>query len=80
MYNKMCNKFLYAKLLLAFYLSCHYVSVAADHESQNSTLPLIKAVNLGNWLITEGWMKPSLFDGITNKDLLVSTQLYFSIS
>ena len=31
-----------------------------------------KAVNLGNWLLAEGWMEPSLFDGIpVNKDLLV---------
>lgn len=30
-----------------------------------------KAVNLGNWLVTEGWMQPSRFDGIHNKDLLV---------
>lgn len=41
----------------------HSVSVAQN-------LPY-KAVNLGNWLVAEGWMKPSLFDGITNKDLLV---------
>jgi aryl-phospho-beta-D-glucosidase BglC (GH1 family) len=31
----------------------------------------IRAVNLGGWLVTEGWIKPSLFDGISNKDLLV---------
>lgn len=31
----------------------------------------VKAVNLGGWLVTEGWIKPSLFDGIPNKDLLV---------
>ncbi|KDP46871.1 hypothetical protein JCGZ_24080 [Jatropha curcas] len=36
-----------------------------------------KAVNLGNWLVTEGWMKPSLFDGIPNKDLLDGTQVQF---
>jgi len=32
----------------------------------------VRAVNLGGWLVTEGWMKPSLFDGIPNKDFLVS--------
>jgi hypothetical protein len=32
----------------------------------------VKAVNLGGWLVTEGWMKPSLFDAIPNKDFLVS--------
>nr|KYP31419.1 Glucan 1,3-beta-glucosidase [Cajanus cajan] len=35
-----------------------------------------KAVNLGNWLVVEGWMQePSLFDGIVNKDLLDGTQV-----
>ncbi|KAK6938177.1 Glycoside hydrolase, family 5 [Dillenia turbinata] len=33
----------------------------------------VKAVNLGGWLVTEGWIKPSLFDGIPNKDLLDGT-------
>uniref|UniRef100_A0A0E0B9M9 Uncharacterized protein n=1 Tax=Oryza glumipatula TaxID=40148 RepID=A0A0E0B9M9_9ORYZ len=37
----------------------------------------IRAVNLGGWLVTEGWIKPSLFDGISNKDLLDGTQLQF---
>ncbi|CAA7401015.1 unnamed protein product [Spirodela intermedia] len=37
--------------------------------------PRIKAVNLGGWLVTEGWIKPSLFDGIANKDLLDGTQV-----
>ncbi|KAL6227791.1 hypothetical protein ACLB2K_001747 [Fragaria x ananassa] len=37
-------------------------------------LPL-KSVNLGNWLVVEGWMKPSLFDGIPNKDLLDGTKV-----
>ena len=32
----------------------------------------VRAVNLGGWLVTEGWIKPSLFDGIPNKDFLVS--------
>ncbi|XP_060674663.1 probable glucan 1,3-beta-glucosidase A [Ziziphus jujuba] len=36
-----------------------------------------KAVNLGNWLVTEGWMQPSRFDGIHNKDLLDGTQVQF---
>ncbi|KAI4389213.1 hypothetical protein MLD38_001462 [Melastoma candidum] len=37
----------------------------------------VKAVNLGGWLVTEGWIKPSLFDGIPNKDLLDGTRLQF---
>ncbi|GJN20434.1 hypothetical protein PR202_gb07812 [Eleusine coracana subsp. coracana] len=37
----------------------------------------IRAVNLGGWLVTEGWIMPSLFDGIPNKDLLDGTKLQF---
>lgn len=37
----------------------------------------VKAVNLGGWLVTEGWIKPSLFDGILNKDLLDGTGVQF---
>lgn len=37
----------------------------------------VKAVNLGGWLVTEGWIKPSLFDGIPNKDLLDGTGVQF---
>ena len=33
----------------------------------------VRAVNLGGWLVTEGWIKPSLFDAIPNKDFLVSS-------
>ncbi|XP_047954334.1 probable glucan 1,3-beta-glucosidase A [Salvia hispanica] len=36
-----------------------------------------KAANLGGWLVTEGWMTSSLFDGIPNKDLLDGTQVHF---
>lgn len=37
----------------------------------------VRAVCLGGWLVTEGWILPSLFDGIPNKDLLDGTQLQF---
>ncbi|CAN6218076.1 unnamed protein product [Urochloa humidicola] len=37
----------------------------------------IRAVSLGGWLVTEGWVKPSLFDAIPNNDLLDGTQLQF---
>uniref|UniRef100_A0A7N1A8R5 Mannan endo-1,4-beta-mannosidase n=1 Tax=Kalanchoe fedtschenkoi TaxID=63787 RepID=A0A7N1A8R5_KALFE len=36
----------------------------------------IKAVNLGGWLNTEGWIFPALFDGIVNKDLLDGTKVH----
>ncbi|PON65303.1 Fascin [Parasponia andersonii] len=63
----------YLKLHLAFCLSCVFSLSLAQNSIQ---LPL-KAVNLGNWLVIEGWMKPSLFDGIPNKDLLDGTQVQF---
>ncbi|XAR62181.1 Glucan 1,3-beta-glucosidase [Bertholletia excelsa] len=37
----------------------------------------VRAANLGGWLVTEGWIKPSLFDGIPNKDFLDGTGLQF---
>ncbi|XP_026416298.1 uncharacterized protein LOC113311704 [Papaver somniferum] len=31
----------------------------------------VRGVNLGNWLVVDGWMsKPSLFEGIANRDML----------
>ncbi|KAI8005451.1 Glucan 1,3-beta-glucosidase A [Camellia lanceoleosa] len=36
----------------------------------------IQAVNLGGWLVAERWIKPSLFDGIPNKDFLDGTSLH----
>ncbi|GLT68851.1 hypothetical protein SLA2020_410470 [Shorea laevis] len=61
-------------LVLGFFLiSC---ALLLSHADVDLKLPL-KAVNLGNWLVTEGWMKPSLFDGIPNKDLLDGTQVQF---
>ncbi|XP_073354926.1 uncharacterized protein [Aegilops tauschii subsp. strangulata] len=37
----------------------------------------VRAVNLGGWLVTEGWMWPSLFEGIPNNYLLDGAQLQF---
>lgn len=37
----------------------------------------IRAVSLGGWLVTEGWIFPPLFGDIPNKDLLDGTQLQF---
>ncbi|KAF8377279.1 hypothetical protein HHK36_030654 [Tetracentron sinense] len=52
------------------------IEMEMERELVNPTFK-IKAVNLGGWLVTEGWMKPSLFDGIPNKDLLDGTGLQF---
>ncbi|KAK9037732.1 hypothetical protein V6N11_022634 [Hibiscus sabdariffa] len=37
----------------------------------------VRGVNLGGWLVIEGWIKPSLFDGIPNGDMLDGTQVQF---
>jgi hypothetical protein len=63
--TKMEYRNYYLSFLVALCLSCPYTSLLAQN-------PPYKAVNLGNWLLVEGWMEqPSLFDGIVNKDLLV---------
>ncbi|RYR18828.1 hypothetical protein Ahy_B03g063439 isoform B [Arachis hypogaea] len=69
----MNNRFFFLSLVVAL---CHYVAVAEESGNSSSSLTL-RAVNLGNWLLIEGWMKPSLFDGIPNKDLLDGTQVQF---
>ncbi|PRQ31868.1 putative fascin, glycoside hydrolase superfamily [Rosa chinensis] len=33
----------------------------------------VRAEYLGGWLVVEGWIKPSLFDGIPNGDMLDGT-------
>ncbi|KAM3272070.1 hypothetical protein ACQJBY_042330 [Aegilops geniculata] len=55
--------FHYASLLMLCFLSRSSAAMAAPR------LP-VRAVNLGGWLVTEGWILPSLFDGIPNNDLL----------
>lgn len=42
---------------------------------EDGAIPPVRAVNLGGWLVVEGWIKPSLFDGIPNKDFLDGTGL-----
>ncbi|KAF7815593.1 putative glucan 1,3-beta-glucosidase A [Senna tora] len=37
----------------------------------------VRGTNLGGWLLVEGWIKPSLFDGIPNKNFLDGTNLQF---
>lgn len=38
-------------------------------------LSKVRGVNLGGWLVIEGWIRPSLFDGIPNGDMLDGTQV-----
>lgn len=56
------------KLLLLWILSSCMLCLSKGRRTRDFR---IKAVNLGGWLVTEGWIKPSLFDGIPNNDFLV---------
>ncbi|XP_042015552.1 probable glucan 1,3-beta-glucosidase A [Salvia splendens] len=35
----------------------------------------VRGVNLGGWLVIEGWIKPTLFDDIPNADMLDGTEV-----
>ncbi|CAN1216284.1 Probable glucan 1,3-beta-glucosidase A [Linum perenne] len=61
----------FSKWLLALSISC-WISFFVGHSLEG--LPedsKVKGVNLGGWLVVEGWIKPSLFDGIPNGDMLL---------
>ncbi|XP_010269194.1 PREDICTED: probable glucan 1,3-beta-glucosidase ARB_04467 [Nelumbo nucifera] len=64
------------KCPLTFYLLFSCLISLSLAQSATSNLPF-KAVNLGGWLVAEGWIKPSLFKGIPNGDLLDGTQVQF---
>ncbi|CAO2830587.1 unnamed protein product [Amaranthus hypochondriacus] len=51
-------------------------SVALSVEGLNDNSK-VRGVNLGGWLVIEGWIKPSLFDGIPNGDMLDGTEVQF---
>ncbi|OIT06001.1 PREDICTED: probable glucan 1,3-beta-glucosidase A [Nicotiana attenuata] len=64
------------ELVVYFFIisSCCFFSFSYGRNTPNFK---VRAVNLGGWLLTEGWIKPSLFDGIPNKDFLDGTGLQF---
>lgn len=52
---------------------CEMMRIAVKNVVENlNGSPKVRAVNLGGWLVVEGWIKPSLFDDIPNGDMLVS--------
>ncbi|KAL3830459.1 hypothetical protein ACJIZ3_019261 [Penstemon smallii] len=71
MFNASYNMKMKHKFVVFFYIFSWVFCKCVSQE-----LPY-KAVNLGGWLVIEGWMTPSLFDGIPNKDLLDGTQVHF---
>lgn len=67
----------YANVVSSLFLFSCVISLSL---AQNADIKLpLRAVNLGNWLVTEGWMKPSRFDDIPNKDLLVISHQLFTL-
>ncbi|TYI89282.1 hypothetical protein E1A91_D03G044200v1 [Gossypium mustelinum] len=61
----------FSKWVFVFSLCCWLIfSVAVAVEGVHGGSK-VRGVNLGGWLVIEGWIKPSLFDGIPNGDMLV---------
>ncbi|KAK6130644.1 hypothetical protein DH2020_035619 [Rehmannia glutinosa] len=60
--------------LFLFSIICFSILCSSNGKSARP-IPPVRAVNLGGWLVTEGWIKPSLFDGIPNKDFLDGTSV-----
>ncbi|KHG27831.1 putative glucan 1,3-beta-glucosidase a [Gossypium arboreum] len=67
----------FSKWVFLFSLCCWLIfSVAVAVEGVHGGSK-VRGVNLGGWLVIEGWIKPSLFDGIPNGDMLDGTQVQF---
>ncbi|MFQ6666891.1 hypothetical protein Gotur_033088 [Gossypium turneri] len=67
----------FSKWVFVFSLCCWLIfSVAVAVEGVHGGSK-VRGVNLGGWLVIEGWLKPSLFDGIPNGDMLDGTQVQF---
>ncbi|KAF9610814.1 hypothetical protein IFM89_025055 [Coptis chinensis] len=65
------------KWVHALLLCCYLFSFVADSVEMLNGGGKVRGVNLGGWLVVEGWIKPSLFDGIPNGDMLDGTQVQF---
>ncbi|XP_023772625.1 probable glucan 1,3-beta-glucosidase A [Lactuca sativa] len=70
-------KITHSKSQLLGIVSVFAMFIFSNGRTINSNNELIRAVNLGGWLVAEGWMKPSLFDSIPNKDFLDGVALQF---
>ncbi|WCJ31944.1 Glucan 1 3-beta-glucosidase [Euphorbia peplus] len=69
----------FSKWLLAFSLSSSLIFLRVHSVEGLRGGSKVRAVNLGGWLVIEGWIKPSLFHGIPNGDMLDGTQLQFKL-
>ncbi|XP_077224793.1 putative glucan 1,3-beta-glucosidase A isoform X2 [Tasmannia lanceolata] len=63
--------------VFAFLVCCCALFSRAYSVKKLSGMSKVRGVNLGGWLVVEGWIKPSLFDGIPNEDMLDGTQVQF---
>ncbi|KAI4345280.1 hypothetical protein L6164_012417 [Bauhinia variegata] len=61
----------FGKWACAFRLSCWLITSTVHSAEGLLEDSKVRGVNLGGWLGIEGWIKPSLFDGIANGDMLV---------
>ncbi|KAJ4965013.1 hypothetical protein NE237_016862 [Protea cynaroides] len=64
--------------VLAVTLYCWLLLLSRVYSGENfNGAGKVRGVNLGGWLVVEGWIRPSLFDGIPNGDMLDGTQVQF---
>ncbi|GAB4847242.1 hypothetical protein Ancab_026283 [Ancistrocladus abbreviatus] len=66
---------LFRRWVFAFLLSCWLMFPVAFSVDGLRGDAKVRGVNLGGWLVVEGWIKPSLFDGIPNGDMLDGTEI-----
>ncbi|KAJ6288271.1 hypothetical protein OIU76_024287 [Salix suchowensis] len=67
----------FSKWVLAFALSSWLLFSRAHSVEGLRGNSKVRGVNLGGWLVIEGWIKPSLFDAIPNGDMLDGTEIRF---
>eukprot|EP00258_Populus_trichocarpa_P045059 XP_024461078.1 probable glucan 1,3-beta-glucosidase A isoform X1 [Populus trichocarpa] len=67
----------FSKWVLAFALSSWLLFSRAYSVEGLRGNSKVRGVNLGGWLVIEGWIKPSLFDAIPNGDMLDGTGVRF---
>lgn len=60
-------------LLIKWNYECEFVNEVEGLHGNSR----VRGVNLGGWLVIEGWIKPTLFDDIPNGDMLVSVCFFF---
>uniref|UniRef100_A0A368UHR0 DUF7910 domain-containing protein n=1 Tax=Glycine max TaxID=3847 RepID=A0A368UHR0_SOYBN len=67
----------FTKWACAFLLCCCLITSGVYSVEGLHGGSKVRGVNLGGWLVIEGWIKPSLFDGIANGDMLDGTEVQF---